>query len=183
MKLSGTLFHLEEKNGSTYVEFAFYGNHGADLEKLWEKVLDVEVKQHRKRRSINANALCWELCSQIGKALTPPVPKEEIYRNAIRNVGVYEDLLVREEFLDAFMQEQDQKGIGWFAEVVGEAPLRGWMEVHAYSGSSVYNTKEMSLLIDSLIDDAQQMELPISYDLQEIDRIKKEWEEHHNGNN
>ena len=45
----------------------------------------------------------------------------------------------------------------------------------AYCGSSTYDTKEMSTLIDYLVDQAEQMELQIAYDLREIEQIKEDW--------
>ena len=45
----------------------------------------------------------------------------------------------------------------------------------AYYGSSTYDTKAMSILIDYLVDEARQMELPIGYDLEEIEDIKNSW--------
>ena len=55
------------------------------------------------------------------------------------------------------------------------APLRGYVEVLAYKGSSVYDSRAMASLIDYLVDQAEQMELPIAYDLRQIERIKEDW--------
>ena len=81
----------------------------------------------------------------------------------------------RAEALEAFMQTRKLLGVGWFAEVVGDAPLRGYVEVLAYKGSSVYDSRAMASLIDYLVDQAEQMELPIAYDLRQIERIKEDW--------
>lgn len=159
----------------TTVILDVFGEHTAELESFGEKVLDIELKVHREKRSTKANALCWELCSQIGRAITPPMPKEDVYRDAIRAVGEYDQYYIKEEALDSFMETRKLLGVGWFAEVIGDAPLRGWVEVFAYKGSSTYDTKAMSTLIDYLVDQAEQMELQIAYDLREIERIKEDW--------
>jgi len=156
-----------------------FGNHVDELAKLKGKTLDITIKEHRDRRSTRANALCWELCSQIGKAITPPIAKEDVYRDAVRAVGEFDQYMIKEEALDAFMETRKLLGVGWFAEVIGDSPLRGWVEVFAYRGSSTYDTKSMSRLIDYLIDQAQQMELQIAYDLQEIEQIKEAWRGEH----
>lgn len=151
------------------------GDHAEELQRYDGKTLDVEIKIHRDRRSTRANNLAWQLCSDIGRAITPPLSKEDVYREAIRAVGEYDQYYIKEDALDSFMETRKLLGVGWFAEVVGDAPLRGWVEVFAYKGSSTYDTKAMSTLIDYLVDQAEQMELQIAYDLREIERIKEDW--------
>ena len=160
---------------STNVTLDLFGDHADELLALEGKNLNVTLKKHRNRRSTRANALAWELCSQIGRAMYPPIPKEDVYREAIRAVGEYDQYLIKEEALDSFMETRKLLGVGWFAEVVGDAPLRGYVEVFAYKGSSSYDTKAMSILIDYLVDQAEQMELQIAYDLREIEQIKEDW--------
>lgn len=176
-KLTGLLTSTTPLSGNTRttVTLNVFGDHGADLEKFGDKLLDVEIKIHREKRSAKANNLCWELCSQIGRAMYPPLPKEDIYRDAIRAVGEYDQYYIREEALESFMATRKLLGVGWFAEVVGDSPLRGFVEVFAYKGSSSYDTKAMSTLIDYLVDQAEQMELQIAYDLREIEQIKEDW--------
>lgn len=164
------------KTGSgTSVTLDLFGNHVDKLLTLEEKDLDITLKKHRERRSQAASRLCWELCSQIGRSLSPPLPKEEVYRDAIRAVGEYDQYYIREEALEAFLATRKLLGVGWFAEVVGDAPLRGYVEVLAYKGSSVYDSRAMASLIDYLVDQAEQMELTIAYDLRQIERIKEDW--------
>lgn len=163
----------------TTVQVDIYGNHMAELDAMQKcEALDIEIKPHRQKRSLDANALCWALCSQIGQALNPPIGREEVYRRAIREVGQAEHLLIREDALDAFAQAYGFNGIGWFVLKVGDAPLRGYVEALAYQGSSCYDTKAMSTLIDYLVDEAEQMELPIAIERREIEQIKEEWRKH-----
>lgn len=162
--------------GVTTVILDIYGDHVADLDALQQcAALDLELKPHRERRSLDANALCWALCSQIGQALNPPLGREEVYRRAIRAVGQCEHLLIREDALEAFARAYGSNGIGWFVLKLGDAPLRGYVEALAYQGSSSYDTKAMSTLIDYLVDEAEQMELPIAIERREIEKIKEEW--------
>ena len=176
-KLTGQVASASPLSGNTRttVTLDVLGDHAAELEKLGDKVVDIEIKVHREKRSTKANNLCWELCSQIGRAMYPPMDKEDVYKDAIRAVGEYDQYYIREEALDSFMATRKLLGVGWFAELVGDAPLRGFVEVFAYKGSSTYDTKAMSTLIDYLVDQAEQMELQIAYDLREIDQIKEDW--------
>ena len=40
--------------------------------------VNVEIRKAQKGRSKDANAFCWSLCADIGKAMTPPLAKEEV---------------------------------------------------------------------------------------------------------
>ena len=177
MKMTGQVASaaLLSGNTRTSVVLDVFGDHTAELGSFGDKVLDIELKVHREKRSTKANNLCWELCSQIGRAMYPPLSKEDVYRDAIRAVGEYDQYYIKEEALDSFMETRKLLGVGWFAELVGDAPLRGWVEVFAYKGSSTYDTKAMSTLIDYLVDQAEQMELHIAYELREIEQIKEDW--------
>lgn len=177
MKLTGKLVHARPIAGRNETEIAFdaYGQHAADLETFGDRVLDIEIKVHREKRSTRANALCWELCSQIGRALTPPIPKEEVYRQAIKDVGVFIQVCIRKGDYPAFDRQWQGRGTGWFTEITDTHDYMDVVDVMAYCGSSTYDTKEMSTLIDYLVDQAEQMELQIAYDLREIEQIKEDW--------
>lgn len=130
-------------------------------DKLKDELVSVEIRKATKKRSKDANAMCWALCHDIGNALQPPVPKEEVYRNAIREVGEYEPLPIREDAVETFQRRWAAKGTGWFAEVIDDSKLPGYKLVFAYYGSSTYDTATMSKLIDFLVQDAMNMGVKI----------------------
>ena len=51
--------------------------------------LEITIKPYKLRRSNNANSYCWELIGKIADAMN--LPAEEVYRNAIKAVGIYRD--------------------------------------------------------------------------------------------
>lgn len=174
LKVTGTIFENRQDGTTTCLMLDIYGDHVRELKAFEGKPLDITIKEHRKKRSLNANALCWELCSQIGKAIIPPLSKETIYQHAIKAVGEFTVLSIDLDAYIAFDKIWRAKGTGWFTEVIDESsPER--VEIFAYNGSSTYDTLAMSKLIDYLIDEAQQMGLQIAYDLLEIERIKESW--------
>lgn len=108
-----------------------------------------EIKRFRKRRSKNANDMCWAMCEQLADAIRST--KEEVYRDQIRKVGVYKDFHLPPDEAKTFRAAWEQLGTGWVTEQVDDdGPL---LVIRAYYGSSRYNTKQMSRLIDSLIED------------------------------
>lgn len=177
MKMTGQLVHARPIVGRNETEVVVdaYGQHSAELESFTGKPLDIEIKVHREKRSTRANNLCWELCSQIGRAITPPIPKEEVYRQAIKDVGVFIQVCIRKNDYPAFDRQWQGRGTGWFTEITDTHDVLDAVDVMAYCGSSTYDTKDMSTLIDYLVDQAEQMELQIAYDLREIEKIKEDW--------
>ena len=65
------------------------GDFRHQFDKLNGKDLEFSLKTYRKKRSLTANAYAWELIGKLAEALNlPPV---DIYRNAIKRVGIYKD--------------------------------------------------------------------------------------------
>ena len=153
------------------------GDPRALFDRLKDVAIDIDIKKHSEKRSLDANAFCWALCSDIGKALRPPLPKEEVYRNAIKGLGKYDLYLSKEESAEEFSTAWSKIGTGWFVEKAGESKEHpGFVWMFAYKGSSCYDSKEMSVLIDGLVDDAEQMGLPIPLGKKEIERMKGAWQ-------
>ena len=175
----GTLKDLTmNRDGTQNVTVTIQGDYRGAFDQLSGKPLDIEIKVHRAKRSRDANSFCWALCTDIGNSLIPPLPKEDVYRKAIRDVGEYEPLPIRAEAVETFKERWAVKGTGWFAEVIDDSKLPGYKLVFAYYGSSTYDRKTMSRLIDYLVDDAQQMGIPIPVGKEELKRLKEEWRKH-----
>ena len=123
------------------------------------KKYQAEIKEFRKSRSLDANAFCWSICTEIANAIGST--KEDVYRKSIREVGVYTPLPIKDEAVEDFQRIWQGHGIGWFAEVVDDSKLTGYKLVFAYQGSSVYSVAEMSRLIENLIQDAKAVGIEV----------------------
>lgn len=53
-----------------------------------DKEYTIKLDKVRKKRSLNANGYMWELCEQIAGKLG--ITKEDVYRQAIKDVGVFQ---------------------------------------------------------------------------------------------
>ena len=169
----GRLTNLRRLFGGEWeLTFSTKGDAGTIFDKLKECAVNVEIKKYRPGRSKDANSFCWAMCTDIGNAITPPVTKEQVYRRAIQAVGVYEPLPIKEVALERFMTRWAARGVGWFAEIIDDSKIPGYKLVFAYYGSSTYTTEEMSRLIDFLVDEAQQMGLPIPASKEQEDMLK-----------
>ena len=116
---------------------------------------EYELKRIRKKRSLNANNFCWELCTQIAEVVG--ITKEDVYRQNIRAVGEYTPLPIKADALDKFQRVWSAHGVGWFADVIDNSKIPGYKLVFAYHGSSTYDTAQMSRLIDNIIQDAKSI--------------------------
>lgn len=160
MQLNGVIHGLQVdyKTKKQVLSFKIDNDVAEELDRIGDKYLDIEVKAHRNKRSRDANNLCWTLCEKIAQAVRST--KEDIYREAVRRVGVWEAIPVREDAVDRWIEVWGSRGIGWVAEVVDDSKLKGYKRVHNYYGSSSYNTEEMSRLINFLLDEAKQLGIP-----------------------
>lgn len=140
-----------------------------------EDKLDIDIKKYRKKRSLDANAYCWVLCDKIAKELSKDgaiTTKEEIYRDAIKNIGTFESMIVEEKAFENFKRIWEKQGLGFLIQEVTRKDK--CVKVHCYYGSSTYDTKEMSLLIELLVEEAKQLNIEVKTE-QEIESLLKTW--------
>ena len=148
----------------------------AEVDKLRQiirngKELSVEIKQYRKKKSQSANSYCWVLCQKIAEAIGST--KELVYQKFVKEVGRFEIMSVRPEAVERWIYDWCNIGLGWFAEVIGVNG--GRTDVMCYFGSSSYNSKEMSVLIDEIVSQAQELGIETKSD-NEIKSLLEQWE-------
>lgn len=114
-----------------------------DREKIFE------IKEKRKRRSLSQNAYAWELIGKI--ADIQRLSKEEIYLDMLKHYG--QSTLI--SVLSAVNPNE------WFKyyEVIGTGQVNGKEFTHYkyFKGSSEYDSKEMTIFIDGIIQECKQL--------------------------
>lgn len=129
----------------------------------------------RQRRSLTANAYAWQLMGQLAKVLG--IPTNEVYRNLILEIGDNFDIIaLQEEALQAFTDHWKTKGLGWIVKPLGAHVLRGYVEVAAYYGSSTYDSKQMSELIDLIVLECKEQGIE-TLPPDRLSAMKDEWRE------
>lgn len=138
-----------------------------------KKDYDVIIKPIRRKRSLDANAYMWVLIGKLGEKLYKP--DSEVYREFIKDNGVFEIVPIREDAVGRWIETWEKKGIGWVCEDMGECRnLKGYHNIKCYYGSSTYNTAEMSRLIDAVVYECKLQDIEtITPD--ELERMKQEW--------
>lgn len=136
------------------------------VEELTDKILDIEIKEHKEKRSLNANAFLWALCNELGNKLR--LSKEEVYFNMLKSYGQSEMVSV--------LSSANIKGYFKYFEEVGQGKVKGKDFTHykVYKGSSEYDTKEMSILLDGVVQEAKEQGIQV-LSASELDLLKREW--------
>lgn len=131
-----------------------------DREKLFE------VKQHRQKRSLNANAYAWLLMGKIADVVR--ASKDEIYLEMLRKYGQRTVVSVRSDIdVKGYFKYYESFAVGY----VGDTEFTHY---HVFKGSSEYDTREMSVLIDGIVSEAEELEIE-TLPPQEIQRMKEMW--------
>lgn len=135
---------------------------------MWDgkKKYDIEVKLHREKRSLDANAYCWVLIGKLGDALR--MDKDAVYLEMLKAYGQSEIVSVRSDI--------DVKGYFKYYEPVGTGTVNGSEFTHykVFKGSSEYDTREMSVLIDGVVDECRTQGIETMTPA-ELAVMKEEW--------
>ena len=133
-----------------------------DKEKLFE------IKEHKEKRSLNANAYAWALMGKIADVLRNS--KEEIYLAMLKRYGQSE--------LVSVLSNIDVAGYFKYFEVAGTSILNNKEFTHykVFKGSSEYDTREMSILIDGIVSEAKELNIE-TLPPNEIQRLKDLWQQ------
>ena len=134
---------------------------------------NVQIEKYRESRSLNSNSYMWILCDKIADKINST--KEEVYQKAVREVGVFEVLPIKNVALTDFKRRWASKGLGWFCEELRDSKLAGYTTVMAYFGSSTYNSKEMSRLLDYVVEEAKELGIQTLEDIRLKEMLEK-WE-------
>lgn len=142
------------------------------IDELLNKDLDITFKPHKEKRSNDANSYMWVLCDKIAQKINST--KEEVYRDAIRNVGVFEIVPIRKDAVERFTECWEHNGTGWVCDNLGESKMDGYIKIATYFGSSTYNTKEMARLVDYIVEDAKEQDIEV-LPPNELQSLKDNW--------
>lgn len=174
MKLQGTLadISIDFKTKKPKITLLINSNMKMleELDKL--NLLDIEVKKHRNKRSLDANAYCWVLCEKLAIAMN--ITKEEVYKQEIMMVGKSVVVPIKIEEAEYFRNTWQNKGLGYISESLGNSKIAGHENLRLYYGSSSYNTKDMSRLIDSIVEDCKLQGIETATP-EELARLKETW--------
>lgn len=130
------------------------------------KAGNYEIERKRKKRSTDANALCWKLCTEIANVLR--TDKDSIYIDMLKKYGQSDIVSV--------LSTVNVKGYFKYFDEWGTGHVNGKDFTHykVYKGSSEYDTREMSILLDGIIDEAKALDVDVISE-REKSLLLEEW--------
>lgn len=133
----------------------------------------IDIAQWREKRSLDSNAYAWVLLDKIAEKTR--TTKENVYREIIKRVGVFEILPIKDIAVESFVKRWQSKGLGWVCESLGSsAKLQGFTKIVAYFGTSTYDSKEMARFLDEVIYEAKELGIQ-TLDERDLESLIKTW--------
>lgn len=128
-----------------------------------DTIYDLKIDKHRKKRSLNANNYAWYLINEMANALR--LSKEEIYFQMLKNYGQrYVIRLTNKANINDYFE--------YYEEIHSASTCTDY---YIFKGTSKYDSKEMSIFIDGLVQEAKQLGIETLEDL-EIKNLIEEME-------
>ena len=140
-----------------------------EYEKLKDcEKLRIEAKKYRKRRSLDANAYLWVLLQKIAEVLR--TDKWSVYLQMLKRYGQFTYIVVKPGAVEAVKKQWRE------CEEIGEIDVNGTKAVQmlCYYGSSTYDTKDFSILLDGVISEAKDLGIE-TLPSEELERMMEQY--------
>lgn len=129
-------------NAEAIIQYLFQ----QDREKLYE------VREYKQKRSLTANAYFWVLVNEIANVTKQS--KVEIHLQMLKEYGQNEVFSIRSDI--------DVSRYLKYYEEIGKGKVNGKEFTHyrVFKGSSEMDSREMAILIDGVVQEAEQLGIP-----------------------
>ena len=146
---------LDYETKKPIAEILLHSDEVRELEEYKNKgtPVDIEIDSQRSIRSNQANRYLWKLITELGNKLRKS--KEELYFEMLKNYGQSDFISVKSEI--------DVKPYFKYFEKAGEGKIgdKNFTHYKVYKGSSEMDSKEFSILMDGVIQECNEQEIPI----------------------
>lgn len=111
-----------------------------------------EIKEYKQKRSKSQNAYAWELIGKLADAMR--LSKEDMYLQMLKSYGQSEVV--------SMLSEVNPVGYFKYYEKIGTGITNDKEFTHykIYKGSSNYDTQEMSVFIDGIVQECSNLSIP-----------------------
>ena len=173
MEFTGCLKNIQNDwmTGETVISFTVNEKSAlgeADKIKDCEK-LQIKAVKHRERRSLDSNAYAWVLMQKIAEATG--TDKWDVYLRCLQDYSrAFSHVIVKPEAVGK-MKELWRTCVD-----LGEITVNGQTghQLQVYYGSSMFDTKQMSVFIDGIVRECKDLEIE-TLPPYELERMKEEW--------
>lgn len=158
METTGTLEEISIDYKTNKAKISFLINDKSKLptiEELKGLKLKITAKKDIKKRSLNANNYFWKLLQELCELAE--VETIEEYKRRVKELGIFRRFKIEKDNVNTFEKMWTSQGVAWFCEIA-DTEIIGKTEfkiINAYYGSSSFNSKQMSRLINDLTQDCK----------------------------
>ena len=116
-----------------------------------DKLFDINPK--KEKRTLDQNAYCWKLINEIANRVRKS--KEEVYLDMLRSYGQMSEI--------SMLSSINPDGYFKYYDTVSRRIFNNneFTIYRIYKGSSEYDTREMSIFIDGVVQEAQQLGIQV----------------------
>ena len=136
---------------------------------LWQldKNKKYEIKEYKEKRSLNSNAYAWKLITELGNVLKKS--KEEVYLQMLKDYGQSE--------IVSMLSSISPSGYFKYYEEFGKGTIKDKEFTHykIYKGSSEFDSREMSIFIDGIVQECKSVGIQTLDDLEINELIRREY--------
>lgn len=137
--------------------------------------LDIKAVKFRKKRSLDANAYLWVLCTKIAEEISTPeavISKDEVYEEMLQKYGyLYQD---EEGYIPVTVKAgvDMSKITGHWKFYKSNGKFDSYLMI---KGSSEYDSAEMARFIDAVVYEAKELDIETATPA-ELERMKATWQ-------
>lgn len=153
MKARITELDINYQNGNGKVTLELDKRYLQRLETFKDKELELNVKEYKEDRSKQANSYMWVILQEMADLLN--TTKEDLYKKYIKDKGLFRIIKVNNSAVNTMSKIWNDRGLGWFTDIANQNEDN--TELILYYGTSSYDTKQMSLFIDYIVQDAKEL--------------------------
>lgn len=150
------------------------------IHKLIGKDVNIEIKQYREKRSLNANALFYLMVDKLANVLRTSKPY--IHNLMLRKYGQLQKIdgrpvwvvLPENDEVSQKVDEDDSLHLKPTSELKEGKDGRMYRTYLLLKGSHELDKKDMGILLDGVLDEAKQVGID-TLNPKEVQRIKERW--------
>lgn len=143
-----------------------------EIDMLKDSTLSIKAVKYRKKRSLDANAYLWVICTKLAEV--HHTSKDEIYEQMLQKYGVlYQDeennyiVVTLKSDIDTSKIEGHWK----YYKSSEDGKFKSYLMI---KGTSLYNTSEMARFIDLVVQEAKEEGIE-TLPPDELERMKAAW--------
>lgn len=135
-----------------------------------DKELTLKISTYHKKRSLDANAYCWVLCTKLSEVLG--TSKDEVYEEMLLRYGTMDEDDDGEPIVVSLLSRIPVEKLGGHWKYMSSS-----MQFNTYlkiKGSSEMNSKEMAKLIDGIVSECKDFGIETATP-DELERMAQQW--------